>query len=146
MPDTPHAPTFRLLRGVLAFKILVTLTLWAGPLLLFPVSAFETLMGQAPEPINYARLLGVAYLALVVNYVGGYMLAKRRIAPWITIFTGLVSNGGGLAMLLYLSSASVHPTSTLTFISMGALTIITTGLAASAVHLRSTLSASPALA
>ena len=102
MLDTTNSPNFRLLRGVLVFKIFATLTLWSGPLLLFPVSTFEALMGQAPEPISYARLLGVAYLALIVNYAGGYMLARQHIAPWITIFTGLVSNGGGLLMLLYL--------------------------------------------
>lgn len=135
MPGTPNTPTFRLLRSVLVFKIFVTATLWASPLLLFPVSAFETLMGQAPEPISYARLLGVAYLALIVNYVGGYMLARRHIAPWITLFTGIVSNGGGLLMLLYLSAVSAQPTSTLTLVSMGALLLITTGLAVSTFRL-----------
>ena len=145
MPAAANTPAFCLLRGVLVFKIIVTLTLWAGPLLLFPVSAFESLMGQAPEPISYARLLGVAYLALVVNYVGGYMLAKRHVAPWITITTGLVSNGGGLAILLYLSAASAQPTSALTLTSMGALAIITAGLVTSTVQLWSTLQAKPTL-
>ncbi len=146
MQNAPVTPTLKLLRGVLLFKIGVTVLLWAGPLLLFPVSLFEALMGQAPDPISYARLLGVAYLALVVNYAGGFVQATRGSIPWVTIWTGLVSNGGGLLMLIYLNLSGAQQASSLTLVSMSALAMIVAGLAVCTVRLRSSAAAAPASA
>lgn len=143
MTFSSRPPTLKLLRGVLIFKIAVTVFLWAGPLLLFPVSLFETLMGEAPAPISYARLLGVAYLALIVNYAGGFIQATRGVVPWVTIWTGLVSNGGGLLMLTYLNLSGSQQASTLTAISMTALALIVAGLVFCTFRLRTSVSAMP---
>lgn len=137
MQTPPVSQTLRFLRGVLVFKITATVLLWAGPLLFFPVSLFETLMGQAPEPISYARLLGVAYLALIVNYAGGFILAGRGSVPWVTIWTGLVSNAGGLLTLIYLNLSGAQQASALTWTSMTALTLIVAGLVISTIRLSS---------
>ncbi len=136
MQNSAVASSLRFLRAVLIFKISATILLWAAPLLLFPVTLFEALMGQVPEPISYARLLGVAYLALIVNYAGGYLQAKRGVIPWVTIWTGLVSNGGGLLMLIYLSTTGGQQVSSLTLVSMIALSFIVAGLAICTAKLR----------
>jgi len=146
MQNASPTPTLKLLRGVLVFKIGVTVVLWAGPLLLFPVSLFETLMGEAPAPISYARLLGVAYLALIVNYAGGFVQATWGSIPWVTIWTGLVSNGGGLLMLAYLNLSGAQQTSPLTLVSMTALAMIVVGLTVCTARLRSSAGATPATA
>lgn len=143
MQNASLTPTLKLLRGVLVFKIGVTVLLWAGPLLLFPISLFETLMGEAPSPISYARLLGVAYLALIVNYAGGFIQARRGLIPWVTIWTGLVSNGGGLLMLTYLSLADAQQTSPLSLVSVTALAMIVAGLIVCTIRLRVSASAVP---
>lgn len=135
-PDQPHS-ALRFLKKVLVLKISVTALLWAGPLLLFPESAFEALMGQVPDPINYARLLGLAYLALMTNYICGFIDASKSVVPWTTIYTGLVSNGGGVLLLVYLSVTGSGSPSPLTLVSIGLVSVITLGLTISWVRLRS---------
>ncbi|PCJ71182.1 MAG: hypothetical protein COA62_00730 [Rhodobiaceae bacterium] len=135
-PDQPHS-ALRFLQKVLVLKISVTALLWAGPLLLLPESAFEALMGQVPDPINYARLLGLAYLALMTNYICGFIDASKGVVPWTTIYTGLVSNGGGALLLVYLSVTGSGSPSPLTLVSIGLVGVITLGLTISWARLRS---------
>src|SRR5437899_1913798 len=95
LPVNPPA-----LRRVLGAKILLTLVLWAAPALLFPVPWFP-LFG-IPEPplaqLVFVRLLGAAYVALVVGYALAWRAPARHPGA---ILVGAVSNG--LATLVILS-------------------------------------------
>ncbi|MEM7542896.1 MAG: hypothetical protein AAF384_15115 [Pseudomonadota bacterium] len=88
------------LSKVLAAKICITLLAWAMPLLLFPSRLLIGLGFPAPQPEIFLRLLGVAYLALVLGYVLGYQKLKTRQYPLETIWVGIVSNGGATILLL----------------------------------------------
>jgi hypothetical protein len=85
------------LKVALLLKIFLTL-FWALIPLLFPLSWFESLGVPAPEPELFLRLLGAAYLALLVGYLLGAVdfWNGRRIRS--TLWVGIVSNG--LACLL----------------------------------------------
>src|SRR6185295_3979837 len=79
------------LRRVLASKILLTLALWAVPALLLPPAGFA-LFGipePAPSDVVFIRLLGAAYVALVVGYTLAWRAPARHPAP---ILVGVVSN------------------------------------------------------
>ena len=98
---TPMAEGRRLelrLTHVLEVKVAVTLLLWAGPLLLAPPALFTSLGLTPPDPPYVAHLLGAAYLALCVGYVGGWIEARRGRYPRGAVQMGVVSNG--LACLL----------------------------------------------
>jgi hypothetical protein len=73
-------------------KILATLAFWAAPALLLPPPWFP-LFG-IPEPpatqLIFVRLLGAAYLALVVGYALAWHAPARH--PGI-VLVGIVSNG-----------------------------------------------------
>lgn len=60
-----------MLATVLWAKAIVTLILWSLPLLTFPASWFVWIGMPEPEPILFLRLLGAAYLSLVVAYASG---------------------------------------------------------------------------
>ena len=122
----------RRLRAVLAAKIALTLAAWALPLLLLPASALAALIGLAPEPPLTARLLGLAYLALVVAYAGGLRAAGEGRVPWAVIGVGVLSNGGA-AVLLTASPAAGSP---LLLASAAASALIAAALAACAWDLR----------
>lgn len=119
----------RRLRAVLAAKIALTLAAWALPLLLLPASALAALTGLAPEPPLTARLLGLAYLALVVAYAGGLRAAGEGRVPWAVIGVGVLSNGGA-AILLAASPAIAG--SPLLLASAAASALIAAALAACA--------------
>ena len=82
-------------------KIAVTVLVWCVPLLLLP----DRLLAAAGIPgdhLNlFVRLLGWAYLALCVGY--GFGLAAARRGEFLPgpAWTGIVSNGGACALLLY---------------------------------------------
>jgi hypothetical protein len=81
------------LTDVLLAKIAITLVLWCPPLLFFPPSWFKRLGVPAPEPIVFARLLGAAFLALVVVYWHGWTESRPGNVPAVVVRAGLVSNG-----------------------------------------------------
>jgi hypothetical protein len=96
----PATVTYTALRRVLAVKILATLALWAAPALLLPPPWFA--MFGIPEPpaehLIFVRLLGAAYLALVVGYALAWRAPARHPGA---ILVGIVSNG--LAALVIVS-------------------------------------------
>ncbi|HUR53117.1 MAG TPA: hypothetical protein VMZ71_03225 [Gemmataceae bacterium] len=81
------------LTDVLVAKIAITLALWCPPLLFFPPSWFKRLGVPPPEPIVFARLLGAAFLALVVVYSHGWTESRQGKVPAVVVRAGVVSNG-----------------------------------------------------
>lgn len=55
-----------------------------------------------PQPMLFARLLGAAFLALVVGYWFGLAEVERQVFPRSAVWAGIVSNG--LASLLLFKS------------------------------------------
>ena len=87
------------LARVLIVKIVFTVLLWCIPLLLFPQPWFPALGIPAPEPCVFRRLLGAAYLALIVGYSFGLAQARKDQMPTGVVWTGIVSNGLAAAIL-----------------------------------------------
>jgi hypothetical protein len=85
---------------VFVLKIGITLLFWCVPLLLFPSSWLAALGVPAEPGYLLLRLLGCAYLALLVGYSFGLRaaLAGRRAAG--PVWMGIVSNGGASLLLL----------------------------------------------
>lgn len=91
------------LEAVLWLKIVATVVLWALPLLLLPARTFPRLGYPVPEPAVFAKLLGAAFLSLLVGYGKGLWALKHGAAAGqdvvaSTVLVGKVSNG--LAFLL----------------------------------------------
>ena len=84
----------------LIIKILFTLILWSGPLLLLSSENFIQLGFPVMMPDIYLKLLGWAYLTLVVAYCIGLRDAIKGIVPLSTIWIGIISNGGASFLLL----------------------------------------------
>ena len=94
----------KILRGLKALlirKITITGLFWCLPLLAFPASWFVALGIPAPEPLLFARLLGAAYLALLVGYYMGIRGLAKDESPAQVIYTGIASNGLACLLLLY---------------------------------------------
>lgn len=89
------------LKGLLIRKIVITAVFWCLPLLFFPASWFSALGAVAPEPIVFARLLGAAYLALLVGYYGGLQSIKKGEVPLQSMHMGIASNGMAAVLLAY---------------------------------------------
>jgi hypothetical protein len=85
---------------VLWAKIAITAAFWAGPLLLAPEGLFGRL-GFPPRPMVFIRLLGAAYLALLVGYVLGLRTAQASGYPGQTVTVGIVSNGLACLLIVY---------------------------------------------
>lgn len=86
------------LKGLLIRKIVITGIFWCAPLLFFPSAWFVALGMPAPEPLMFTRMLGAAYLALLVGYYAGLRGLAAGESPLPVIHMGIVSNG--LACLL----------------------------------------------
>lgn len=89
------------LKALLIRKIVITAIFWCAPLLLFPSHWFVALGIPAPEPLLIARLLGAAYLALLVGYWAGLQGLRRGESPLPVMHMGIVSNGAAALLLLY---------------------------------------------
>lgn len=89
------------LRGLFIRKIAITAIFLCVPLLLFPPELLIWCGVPSPEPLIFVRLLGVAYLALLVGYYGGLKLLENNQSPISVINMGLVSNGGAALVFLY---------------------------------------------
>lgn len=98
----------------LRIKMVLTLSLWALPLLLLPASVATTLGLPLAEPPLFSRLLGCAYTALLVGYWKGHsalQASKGLKGTWV-IDMGLVSNGLATIILLlhgFSDAFSTHP-------------------------------------
>ncbi|MCG8672755.1 MAG: hypothetical protein MI867_25365 [Pseudomonadales bacterium] len=84
---------------LLIFKITLTLAMWCIPLMLFPAELLEWLGFPSIEPSLFSKLLGMAYLALVVGYTFGLLAVRNGETPINTIWVGIVSNGGAAIIL-----------------------------------------------
>ncbi|MDM8556680.1 hypothetical protein QUF75_18295 [Desulfococcaceae bacterium HSG7] len=89
------------LKGLFIRKITITAIFLCIPLLFFPSNLFESLGIPAPHPLIFTRLLGVAYLALIVGYYGGIKALDNNRNPLFAIDMGLVSNGAASLVFLY---------------------------------------------
>lgn len=81
-------------------KIGVTLLFWCVPLLCFPASWIQALGVPAQAGYLFLRLLGLAYVALLVGYGFGLRASldgRRAAGP---IWTGIVGHGGAWVLLL----------------------------------------------
>jgi len=97
------------LRTVLWIKIGVTVALWCTPLLLAPCGVFRALGFPAPGTlIVFLRLLGAAYLALLVGYVRAYRALRAGLHPGDAVAVGIVSNAGGSLILLGYGMAGAY--------------------------------------
>ena len=94
-----------LLVWVLSFKILFTLIFWSLPLLTFPTSWFVRMGMPEPRPVLFLRLLGAAYLALVVGYIGGLFRLARGDEVQDIVWVGITSNGSAFLILLLFGTA-----------------------------------------
>lgn len=89
------------LKGLLIRKIAITAVFWCLPLLFFPSSWFVALGVPAPEPLLFVRLLGAAYLALLVGYYFGLQGLKQGEIPVAVIHMGITSNGLATILLVF---------------------------------------------
>jgi hypothetical protein len=87
------------LKHVLWVKIVFTLLGWCLPLLTFPAPWFQALGMPEPRPLVFARLLGAAFLALLVGYLFGLHALKHGRPVRQTVWVGIVSNGSASLIL-----------------------------------------------
>lgn len=93
------------LSHVLAVKIVVTAIFWCAPLLASPTALYAAFGIPQPVPILFPRLLGAAYLALMVVYWHGWADLRVGRHPRAAVRAGVVSNGLA-AILLALHGAA----------------------------------------
>jgi hypothetical protein len=89
-----------ILRWVLRLKVLFTVLGWALPLFLLSPDGFKELGFLEPPPRLFARLLGAAFVALVVEYLQGLRDLGRGRDVTNVVWVGIVSNGLGCLVLL----------------------------------------------
>lgn len=87
------------LSRIFIIKIVLTTLIWCIPLLLFPAAWLKWLGFPVPEPQLFLRLLGMAYVALVLGYGFGLHDTLRHQYPETIIWVGVVSNGGACLLL-----------------------------------------------
>jgi len=115
-------------RVLISIKFIITLGLWAGPLLLAP-NSFFTFLGFPPVSI-FIRLLGAAYATLLLIYLRGWIDAGKEKYPQLAVEVGVMSNAVASAVLVanaVIGTWSSFGTGASLF--LWASTIITTGLA-----------------
>lgn len=89
-----------LLEATLIIKILLTI-LWSASLLILSGTQFEKLGMPEPKPMLFPRLLGAAFLALLVGYLLGLRDLHLGKIPWNTMLVGIISNGLACMLLIY---------------------------------------------
>lgn len=90
-----------LLEAVLWVKVLFTLALWSFPLLAFPASWFVRMGMPEPQPMLFLRLLGAAFVALVVGYISGILGLGRGDDVRDVVWVGITSNGLASLILFF---------------------------------------------
>lgn len=89
-----------LLKATLILKILLTIG-WSASLLFLSGTQFEKLGVPEPKPVLFTRLLGAAFLALLLGYALGLRELYRGEMPVNTMLVGIVSNGLACVILVY---------------------------------------------
>ena len=89
------------LARILKFKIICTILFWCLPLLFFPKAWFLRIGLPIPEPLVFTRLLGAAYLALIVTYSLGLIEVQKGGVATQAVWTGIISNSLACAILTY---------------------------------------------
>jgi hypothetical protein len=89
------------IRLVLGIKIVVTLLLWVFPLLCAPELLVRARIPAGAGMTMFLRLLGAAFLALVLGYCLAYRDVGRHRDITNTVWVGMLSNG--LACLILVS-------------------------------------------
>lgn len=85
---------------LLWIKIVGTFFPVALPLLVFPMARINQLSGfESSDPALF-RLYGMAILALLVGYAGGYFQVQGGVYPVGIVAMGFVSNFGAFIVLL----------------------------------------------
>ena len=88
------------LASIIAAKIALTAVFWVAMPLLATSGFLHKLGFPNPDSIGlFLKLLGVAYLSLLVSYVDGFRDARRGMYPRQTVTIGMVSNGGAFVVL-----------------------------------------------
>ena len=96
---------------LLWIKIIGTFFPVAAPLLLFPKSKIDALSGFSPSDVSLYRLYGMAVLALLVGYAGGYFQVLQGVFPIGVLAMGFASNAGAFLIMLITGRASKTPLS-----------------------------------
>ncbi len=96
----------RALKALLIRKIAITGLFWCVPLLAFPSAWFVALGIPSPEPLIFVRLLGAAYLALLVGYYMGVRGMGQGESPAQVIHMGIASNGLACLLLVVFGTTS----------------------------------------
>ena len=90
----------KILQGVIWFKIIFTFVLIAL-LCLVPAEGYKRLgMPVVPSSLFFVRLLGAAYIALVVGYIQAVYNLKAGKSAVEAVCVGIVSNGLAFIILL----------------------------------------------
>ena len=96
---------------LLWIKIIGTFLPVAAPLLVLPKSKIDQLSGFEASDISLYRLYGMAVLALLVGYLGGYFQVLKGEYPIGVIAMGFVSNAGAFLVMLLTGRAQKTPLS-----------------------------------
>ncbi|HEX5703384.1 MAG TPA: hypothetical protein VFX97_09325 [Pyrinomonadaceae bacterium] len=89
-----------LLKATLILKIALTIG-WSASLLFLSGTQFEKLGVPEPKPLLFTRLLGAAFLALLLGYALGLRDVYRGVMPVNTMLVGILSNGLACMILVY---------------------------------------------
>ncbi|MEL7113404.1 MAG: hypothetical protein AAGK93_10790 [Pseudomonadota bacterium] len=96
---------------LLWIKIVGTFFPVAAPLLLFPKSKIDELSGFSPSDVSLYRLYGMAVLALLVGYAGGFFQVVDGEFPIGVLAMGFVSNAGAFLIMIITGRAKKTPLS-----------------------------------
>lgn len=110
---------------LLLIKIVGTFFPVAAPLLVLPKERIDQLSGFQASDSTLYRLYGMALLALLVGYAGGFLEVQRGEFPAGVVVMGIVSNGGAFLVMLKTGRARQTP------IAAGFFGLICIGLIAS---------------
>ncbi|MEM1403917.1 MAG: hypothetical protein AAGG55_11345 [Pseudomonadota bacterium] len=94
---------------LLWIKIVGTFFPVAAPLLVLPKSKIDALSGFEASDLGLYRLYGMAVLALLVGYFGGYLQVLQGAYPMGVIAMGIASNGGAFIIMLLTGRAKKTP-------------------------------------
>ena len=94
---------------LLIIKIVGTFFPVAAPLLVLPKARIDQLSGFSPSDVSLYRLYGMAVLALLVGYLGGYFQIEAGVFPIGVLAMGFVSNAGAFLIMLITGRAQKTP-------------------------------------
>ena len=109
---------------LLWIKIIGTFFPVALPLLVMPKGFIDARSGFEASDLSLYRLYGMAVLALLVGYAGGYVQVTQGVYPIGVLAMGFASNAGAFTIMVLTGRAAKTP---LTAVFIG---LIAAGLAA----------------